>query len=628
MKKSEYDTLLSYIKDPYQGYLSQRSGESHKNIDEDEIKAVKRELDSMGYRLYVGDGGELEPEFILRSCEECRKSIENIGKLPDLIYCDEDRRTNVYQDPFFKPDFSPDTLESFFYIGGAFLIRSGAGDDFERTLRSQDYLNIGGTVLSGFVNNRKGYFAVHIPEVLFHSASDADYSYPEGARPRMIYPEKGSGDMSKAKVRCVILSRDNPKQLFECLDSFIDNADVSMEYVVVDNGSDEMNKELIKSGLDKRRAKYIYNPDRFIYSKLCNIGAKSGNDKYDFLLLINDDVILPGGTEGFPSLLMRKANQDHVGAVGVKLYYPEPQDGDVYEIKQPMKIQHAGIALTEEGPAHKLAKFNDDITYEHGRNRGNWDVMAVTGACMLVNRDKFFSVGGFDERLHISYTDVDLCMDLWERGLYNVVMNDMALLHFESLTRGEDTAGREKAERLRRERQIFYEKHSRLLAEGDRFYNPNLKRKGPAYDPDYDFPWEEETVSMPLHDAETGRIIDSAALMGSIDEFSFKASSFEGKKDVYEILGWCIMHGKDMLKYEPALLVRREGEKRVYRATRFYREDLGTVFPKEKNVLLSGFICRLDASLVKDLKREELMPALMREGFFTGKQEVFAMKPE
>ena len=51
--------------------------------------------------------------------------------------------------------------------------------------------------------------------------------------------------------------------------------------------------------------------------------------------------------------------------------------------------------------------------------------MAVTGACLAIERSKFELVGGFDERIHVSYTDVDLCMDLSDRGFFNIVMNGL-----------------------------------------------------------------------------------------------------------------------------------------------------------------------------------------------------------
>jgi GT2 family glycosyltransferase len=63
-------------------------------------------------------------------------------------------------------------------------------------------------------------------------------------------------------------------------------------------------------------------------------------------------------------------------------------------------------------------------------------VPAVTAACLLIRRDVFASLGGFDERLPVTFSDVDLCCRARERGLRVVVTPHARLWHFEGLTRG------------------------------------------------------------------------------------------------------------------------------------------------------------------------------------------------
>ena len=329
-------------------------------------------------------------------------------------------------------------------------------------------------------------------------------------------------------------------------------------------------------------------------------------------------MILPGSTKGFPSALLEKAACPHVGAVGVKLHYPKADDSPDEES---YRIQHCGITLLKQGPSHKLCTYKDDAVYERGRNIGIWNVMAVTGACLLVDAKKYHEIGGFDEKLHISYTDVDLCMDLWEKGYYNVVMNDISLIHAESVTRGRDSMDDSKARRLKKERSIFFEKHPYLKESGDIFYNKNLTSIRLDYSSNIIYEWEKEEFAHQIDDFDGDykvKHLPQGSIMSNVDSVRYVPDLFgQDESGRYEITGWCIRHGKDMLTYEPCLVMDIAGEKTYFTATRQYREDLAAVFPKEKNVLLSGFVCRIPADLISiSLDHVTFTCGLIKKDFF------------
>ena len=101
------------------------------------------------------------------------------------------------------------------------------------------------------------------------------------------------------------------------------------------------------------------------------------------------------------------------------------------------------------------------------------DISAVTAACMMVPREVFENVNGFDETLAVAYNDVDLCMKI--RGLgKNIVFNPYCeLYHYESVSRGLDTEP-QNVERFNREKKIFLDKWQKELDKGDPYYNENL----------------------------------------------------------------------------------------------------------------------------------------------------------
>ena len=101
---------------------------------------------------------------------------------------------------------------------------------------------------------------------------------------------------------------------------------------------------------------------------------------------------------------------------------------------------------------------------------------AVTGACMLLRRERFWEVGGFDEQnLPIAFQDVDLCLKLLQRGYLNVYTPYATLYHHEASSKSAEQYVPSHAE-------ISYMQHRwRNYIENDPYYNPNLTRQAENY---------------------------------------------------------------------------------------------------------------------------------------------------
>ncbi len=213
-------------------------------------------------------------------------------------------------------------------------------------------------------------------------------------------------------------------------------------------------EELTLSG----KAKVLRQDVPFNFSQLCNVGARAATG--DFLLFLNDDteVISPDWLER----MLGYAHLRHVGAVGAKLLYP-----------QTLRVQHSGVICLADGPSHAFlgANGNDPCYYARNVLESNW--IAVTGACLLVERLKFDRIGGFDESFPVAYNDVELCYRLVEAGYFNVVCPAAQLLHYESMTRGLDHQSAEKMARLRADKRRLDALHPRFFI-NDPFFSPNL----------------------------------------------------------------------------------------------------------------------------------------------------------
>lgn len=401
----------------------------------------------------------------------------------DFIYSDEDKidesgKRRFY--PHFKADWSPDTLMSLMYtshlgvyrrtlveeVGGLRVGFEGA-QDYDLTLRIVE----------------KTDHIAHIPKILYHWRERMGSTSAEAmAKPYVLEAQKKAKEEAlirrglkgqvvydpdtvqfivnytpdeKPLISIIIPSKDNFTVYSRCVTSILKLSTYpNYEIVTVDNGSSETNRKKYEAFCKENGVKYIHKEEVFNFSAMCNKGV--AHAKGELLLFLNDDTEVI--TEDWMERMAGQALLSHTGAVGAKLYYPNSR-----------LIQHCGVICRKEGPSHLLCQANDDEVSDFARNRLNYNFAAVTGACLMVARDKFDEINGFDEDLPIAYNDVDLCFCLLESGYYNVQRNDVCLYHYESLSRGDDAKDKEKFERLKREREFLYKKHP-MWRTKDSFY--------------------------------------------------------------------------------------------------------------------------------------------------------------
>jgi GT2 family glycosyltransferase len=224
------------------------------------------------------------------------------------------------------------------------------------------------------------------------------------------------------RVSIIIPFRDRPELLRNCLRSLRVSSYGRFEVVLVNNGSAEPRTQRYLWRLEGlRRVRLVDCPGPFNFSRLCNEGARRAAG--DHLLFLNNDteVLTPDWLER----LLLVERHPEVGAVGATLLYPD------------RTIQHAGIFPHRDGRwVHAYRGRPHDDAGDHGELGHVRAVPAVTAACLLVRREQFAALGGFDERFATTFGDVDLCRRVREEGRLVVMTPHARLLHFESLTRG------------------------------------------------------------------------------------------------------------------------------------------------------------------------------------------------
>lgn len=356
-----------------------------------------------GYRMVLPPDSRLAPDAQFWFSE----AIADTGA--DLVYSDEDvldvegRR----RDPVFKPAWSPELFRRCNFLGGAYAIRDGVP-----------------------VGSGK---SVHVPRVLVHRSKAARYDARDIAPPQQAAP----------LVSVIVCSR-TPALASSCLAALrATTAWPNYEIVLIDHCAG------MQAIAERYGANRVLFEDEFNFAQMCNVGIQASSG--ELVLFLNDDAA-PIDPQ-WMSYMAAQAARREIGAVGAYLTFP---DGS---------IQHAGVYIgTPNGAGHpgRLTR---------GRALWPWlgmtrEQSAVTGACLMMRRDVFHQVDGFDENFPNNYNDVDLCLKIGKAG-YKVLLEASARVeHRESATR---KTGIRYGERRR-----FMERWSDVLDRRDPYFNPNL----------------------------------------------------------------------------------------------------------------------------------------------------------
>ena len=184
--------------------------------------------------------------------------------------------------------------------------------------------------------------------------------------------------------------------------------------------------------------------------------------KADYVILFNNDVVVL--SENWIESMLGYAQQEQVGAVGVKLYYPD------------RSIQHIGIALglfeCAGHPLRFLKQQDDD--YFAPMLHAIREVSAVTAACCMVKKSIYQEVQGFDTEFAVAFNDVDFCLKLQQAGYSNLFLPHVEMLHNESSSRGADDTS-EKQKRVHAEILRLQKKWTTKI-EHDPFYPSQLTK--------------------------------------------------------------------------------------------------------------------------------------------------------
>lgn len=352
----------------------------------------------------VSCGDVLSPSAI----EIYRRAIADSPPYVTVIYADDDLidASGKRRSPHFKPSWNPELFEHHDFISGSAIVKTDAamadmqfGDDWQLQI----------------IRRAAGQSEpMHLPFVLHHRRW----------RPRPLRSTQSEIRESGPLVTVIIPTRNREDLLRTCIDGLRRTSYQPAEITVVDNGSDDPRAIRYLEELAANGVQVLGLPGPFNYSALNNRAVADARG--DLLCFLNNDVeIIDPDWLGH---LVREAMKPDRGAAGARLLYPD------------RSIQHAGVVLGVgggAGHAHRLVPIDDPGYFERAALPQR--TSAVTAACMVVSREKFLAVGGFDEvQFPVAFNDVDLCLKLNQQGWQSFYEPNATLIHHESKSRGTD----------------------------------------------------------------------------------------------------------------------------------------------------------------------------------------------
>jgi glycosyltransferase involved in cell wall biosynthesis/GT2 family glycosyltransferase len=363
----------------------------------------------------------------------------------DMLYSDEDKVDEDGRrfEPFFKPEWSPELLDAFMYVGHLTVYRRAllsevggipTGCDF-----SQDYdlaLRI----------TEKTRAIAHLPKVLYHwkaitgsaAAGGKPYARESNLRALAQAVQRRGHEAEVREYPCanrvqyritqlglvsIVIPSDNEGHIRQCVQAVLQKTTYpNFEILVVTNS--KLIAKLRGWAAGRPSVELVAYDQPFNFSAKCNLGAERARGRW--VLFLNDDV--EPLSEGWLEAMVELCQRPQIGAVSPKLLYANGT------------IQHAGMVTGVRGFVGTAFHCEPADTTRHiNFAQSTRNTSALSAACLLMPRRLFQEIGGFDAvNTPIMHSDVDLCFKIREAGHQLVYTPFSTLKHIGHASLGGD----------------------------------------------------------------------------------------------------------------------------------------------------------------------------------------------
>ena len=199
-----------------------------------------------------------------------------------------------------------------------------------------------------------------------------------------------------------------------CLKSISENTEgISYEVIIADDNSSD---ETVNIEKYVKNVKIIRNKNNLGFLRNSNNAAKQASGKY--ILFLNNDTEVQKGW--LKNLLQLMESDNKIGIAGPKFIYP---NGVLLE---------AGCIIWKDGESWQYGMFDSPDRPEYNYTR---EADFISGTCIIMKKELFYEIGGFDERYAPAYyEDDDLAFETSKRGYKIVYQPSSVVIHYENIT--------------------------------------------------------------------------------------------------------------------------------------------------------------------------------------------------
>ena len=253
----------------------------------------------------------------------------------------------------------------------------------------------------------------------------------------------------------VIILNYNVRHFLELCVLSVESAlqNIESEIIVIDNNSQDDSCEMIQSRFPN--VKLIQNKENLGFPKGNNIGVAQAKGEY--ICILNPDTVVSEDT--FEKVLTFAKNQKDLGIVGVKLidgsgnFLPESKRG----------VPMPWVAFTKITGLYKLfpnSPLFNKYYAQHLTENQTGKVEILVGAFMVLKKELYQEVGGFDEDCFMYSDDIDLSYMVLQKGKCNYYFHETTVIHY----KGESTIKDETyMKRFQEAMEFFYKKHFQVF---------------------------------------------------------------------------------------------------------------------------------------------------------------------
>ena len=223
---------------------------------------------------------------------------------------------------------------------------------------------------------------------------------------------------------------------------------IDSEIIVIDNASSDASCEMMKTKFP--HIKLIENAANLGFPKGNNIGVAQAKGEY--ICILNPDTVVAEDTffKILNSQLVTRISQ--LGIIGCKLidgsgnFLPESKRG----------VPTPRVAFTKIFGLYKISDYFGKYYAQHLSENESGKVDILVGAFMVMKRELYLEVGGFDENCFMYSDDIDLSYLVLKTGKSNYYFHETSVIHY----KGESTVrDGTYMKRFREAMQFFYKKH-------------------------------------------------------------------------------------------------------------------------------------------------------------------------